>query len=473
MGVRRKAARIERASGMRKSLPRESMAVTAKTPMSAATLVCGRNSGIHRKSRGRAPAAVWNWESYNRAIARLRNAGMLDRRALHQPATPSPSELRKVLLIDDDAASCRTLASALRSSGFEVTTALNGEEGLASLDANPPDVVLLDFEMPGLNGDEVCGRIRAGSDPARRELPVIMLTAHSGTADEVRCLSAGANDFVTKPVSRAVLEARIHTQLRLRALAEELRSQNDELARWRAAQETDLAAARATQQAIIPSAIPPLIGWSMQTIYRPLVQVGGDVFGWRPLSHGRTLLWLADATGHGASAALLTTLCALLFNRGCETEADPSAILRCVNREFFEVFNGRSFMTACCAVIDGEGALSFASVGHPPLLVRRADGRVESAGPHGTMLGIFADLPLQSETRMHLSTGDAGLIYSDGLFSLMGKHGEYFTVEQVRQAVVETAANEGFLRGVVGAVGRRSNGEPREDDLAALALIRC
>ena len=118
-------------------------------------------------------------------------------------------------------------------------------------------------------------------------------------------------------------------------------------------------------------------------------------------------------------------------------------------------------------------ALSFASAGHPPLLVRRADGRVESAGPHGTMLGIFADLPLQSETRMHLSTGDAGLIYSDGLFSLlMNQDGEYFTVEQVREAVVETEATERFLRSVVDAVGRRSNGEPREDDLAAIALIR-
>ena len=73
---------------------------------------------------------------------------------------------------------------------------------------------------------------------------------------------------------------------------------------------------------------------------------------------------------------------------------------------------------------------------------------------------------------MHLSMGDAGLIYSDGLFSLIGKHGEYFTVEQVREAVIETAATEGFLRSIVGAVGRRSNGEPREDDLAALAVIR-
>lgn len=397
---------------------------------------------------------------------------MLDSRALNQPFTPSPAPLRKVLLVDDDAISRRVLSAALRSSGFEVTTAEDGATALASLGEDPPDVVVLDFEMPGLNGDEVCGRIRAASDPARRELPVIMLTAHSSEEDEVKCLTAGANDFVTKPVSRSVLEARIHTQLRLRTLAEELRTQNEELAHWRAAQEADLEAARATQRAIIPSAVPPLKNWSVQTMYRPLVQVGGDVFGWQPLRDGRTLVWLADATGHGASAALLTTLCTLLFNHGCDTETEPGAILRAVNREFFEVFHGRSFMTACCAAIDGEGTLDFSSAGHPALLVRRADGRVESVGAHGTVLGVFPELKLEADTHLKLASGDAGLIYSDGLFSLMDEAGRHMIADEVQDAVAATAADAGFLRNVMDAIGKRSNGEPHEDDLAAVALIR-
>ena len=136
------------------------------------------------------------------------------------------------------------------------------------------------------------------------------------------------------------------------------------------------------------------------------------------------------------------------------------------------VFQGRSFMTACCAAVDAAGALSFASAGHPPLLVRRAAGGVESAGPHGTMLGIFEDLPLQPESHFQLAAGDAALLYSDGLFSLMNAEGERFTTDDVRATVSAARPGKKFLQTVVGGMGKRSNGEPREDDLAALAVVR-
>src|SRR5688572_7346826 len=97
------------------------------------------------------------------------------------------------------------------------------------------------------------------------------LTAEEGTERlglvAIACLQAGANDFVTKQVSREILSARIQTQLRLRALTDELRRHNDELGQWRTAQEADLAAAQATQQVLIPSHTPPLRGWTVQSTY--------------------------------------------------------------------------------------------------------------------------------------------------------------------------------------------------------------
>ena len=119
----------------------------------------------------------------------------------------------------------------------------------------------------------------------------------------MRCLQAGANDFVTKPVSVAVLEARIQTQLRLRALRAELQVRNAELERWQREQEADLEAARVTQRAIVPSKPPPIEGWDVAWMYEPLIQVGGDIFGWRSLAAKRWSL-ARRATGHGASAAL-------------------------------------------------------------------------------------------------------------------------------------------------------------------------
>jgi hypothetical protein len=124
----------------------------------------------------------------------------------------------------------------------------------------------------------------------------------------VLCLEAGADDFVTKPINAAVLRARIGTQLRLCSMRRQLQEQNDVLEAWRFDLEQDLAAARLTQQSLIPQKPPPLPGWEVAACYRPVIQVGGDIYGWLRMADRRTLFWIADATGHGASAALLTTL---------------------------------------------------------------------------------------------------------------------------------------------------------------------
>ena len=159
---------------------------------------------------------------------------MLDHRAA--PQTPAAAgRPRKILLADDDEKSRRLLGASLEAAGFEVWTVADGVEALAAIESAPPDVLVLDFEMPGWTGAEVCRRLRAAEREAIRLLPVIMLTGHAGEEAELGCLAAGANDFVTKPVGREVLLARIETQLRLGALSDELRRRNAELARWREA----------------------------------------------------------------------------------------------------------------------------------------------------------------------------------------------------------------------------------------------
>ena len=187
-----------------------------------------------------------------------------------------------------------------------------------------PALVLLDYAMPGgLNGAEVCERLRAHPDRAVAQLPVIMLTGMSGEEQEVFCLQAGASDFVTKPVNPAVLKARIDTQLRLSLLRTQLETRNQELADWRAELERDLEAARLTQQSIIPQRFPSLPGWDVATHYQPVIQVGGDIFDWLRLPDGRSFFWIADATGHGASAALHTALAKLLFRHAAAETSSP------------------------------------------------------------------------------------------------------------------------------------------------------
>ncbi len=395
---------------------------------------------------------------------------MLDKRAAAQNI-PLVGCSRRVLLVDDDAASRRLLGASLRHAGFELSAAIDGAEALAAIEISPPDVLVLDFEMPGLDGAEVCRRLRASDRTALNQLPVIMLTGHTGEADEIACLTAGANDFVTKPVSRAVLVARIETQLRLGALSDELRAQNREMARWREAQEADLAVARSTQQAIVTSAPPRLDGWQVEAVYTPLIQVGGDVYGWRQLDRETWLFWLADATGHGVAAALFTTLVALLFNHASTASRTARGVLTRVNAEFYSVLRGRSFMTACCVVVEGDGRLSFAGTGHPPLLIRRRDGVVEALPSLNTMMGIDQEMEV-SETETRIESGDVALLYTDGLFSLNPNGSERFTNETVADAFARIDGSVDLLPRLIAQLVQRAGAPAFDDDLAAIALRR-
>ncbi|WP_054055500.1 response regulator transcription factor [Alloactinosynnema sp. L-07] len=117
--------------------------------------------------------------------------------------------MSRVLLIEDDPAVREGLRLALTRQGHAVDAAESGESGLRRLGDTPPDVVVLDLMLPGMDGFAVCRRIRADGD-----LPIIMLTARGDDMDVVAGLEAGADDYVIKPVQPRVLEARIRAVLR-------------------------------------------------------------------------------------------------------------------------------------------------------------------------------------------------------------------------------------------------------------------
>src|SRR5213080_1978186 len=325
------------------------------------------------------------------------------------------SKTSQILVVDDDAVSRKILARLLASAGYQCHECEDGAEALALVHAKRPSLLLLDFDMPGLNGTEVLKQLRSDQHQAIAQVPTIMLTAHGSEESEVNCLQAGADDFVTKPVNAAVLRARIDTQLRLRSMRRQLERQNDELENWRRDLERDLAAARLTQQSLIPQKPPALLGWEVATCYRPVIQVGGDIYGWLRMTDGRILFWIADGTGHGAAAALLTTLAKLLFHYGSVEQDTPGSVMEVVNHDFRSIFGGRSFMTAMCVAVDpATGRASIVGAGHPPLLIARGSGATEMIASVAPPLGLV-ESPELTETIVNLKPGDTFLLYTDGL----------------------------------------------------------
>jgi two-component system cell cycle response regulator len=127
----------------------------------------------------------------------------------------------RVLVVDDVASNVKLLEARLSAEYFEVVSAFNGVEALAKIKTDQPDIILLDVMMPGMDGFEVCRRVK--SDPASAHIPVVITTALDQTSDRVAGLNAGADDFLTKPIDDAALFARVRSLVRLKMMTDELR----------------------------------------------------------------------------------------------------------------------------------------------------------------------------------------------------------------------------------------------------------
>src|SRR5438477_831313 len=378
-----------------------------------------------------------------------------------------------ILVVDDDRASRRLLARTLTAAGYSCAEAENGEEALAFVRKQPPSLLLLDCDMPGLNGAEVLKKMRTDPTPGVAQIPTIMLTGHGGEDSEVLCLEAGADDFVTKPIYPAVLRARIETQLRLRSMRDQLLKQNEELEAWRGNLEQDLEAAQRTQRSLIPAKPPEFPGWEIAAFYRPVIQVGGDIYGWLRMRDGRMLFWIADATGHGAAAALLTTLAKLLFHHANGENDTPAGIMHAVDRDFRSILGARSFMTAMCVALDVEsGAGTIVGAGHPPLLIARGDGATESIASTSPPLGLVAASSF-TETAMELCGGDLFLLYTDGLYGVGQSDGRRLAPVQVAQQLLSAPGSaQSALQDFLCQPAPPPSPVVPPDDIAALAVRR-
>ncbi len=379
----------------------------------------------------------------------------------------------RILVVDDDATSRKMLVRTLSSAGYDCYESDNGAETLKLVHSEQPSLLLLDFDMPGLDGAEVLKRMRADRDSAVAQVPAIMLTGHGGEESEVLCLEAGADDFVTKPINTAVLRARIETQLRLRSMRRQLQQQKEELEKWRDNLERDLAAARLTQQSLIPQKPPTLPGWEVAACYRPVIQVGGDIYGWLRVRDGRILFWIADATGHGASAALLTALAKLLFHHGSVEHDAPAAIMQAVNSDFRNIFGARSFMTAMCVALDPtSGRANVVGAGHPPLLIARQDGGADSVASSAPPLGLVERAQF-IETIVDLRPGDAFVLYTDGLFGAANGEKPRLTPEHLAKMIDPSVPGaEALLMSMVNQAMPADGEHSLPDDVAALAVRR-
>jgi sigma-B regulation protein RsbU (phosphoserine phosphatase) len=412
--------------------------------------------------------------------------------AIPQRATPQrrPSfRVERVLVVDDSPAQRRILRSLLTRRGFEVREAGSGEEALAACRADPPDLVLSDWMMPGMSGLALCTALRAL--PGLPYLYFILLTSRSGKDEIAYGLEAGADDFLTKPVSAGELVARISAGERILRMERELTEKNrvigEALAEIQAlyrAFDHDLAAARKLQQSLVPERTLDYPGARFSLLLRPSGHVGGDLVGVFDSGPGRVGFFGLDVSGHGiASGILAARLSGLLSGArpGQNIALGPGGRMRPpeevaaeLNALFESETGGEHYFTLLLGEADlGTGRVRAVQAGHPHPTVLRASGAVERVGGGGLPVGLLPDARFEAFD-LALAPGDRLLVSSDGITECASDSGEPLDEEGFAELLARNAALGGpaLLDALLWELAARAGSAEFEDDVSALLLER-
>ena len=291
------------------------------------------------------------------------------------------AEVKTLLLVDDEPANIQIVNSILKDS-YKTRIATSGAKALELANQNPaPDLILLDVLMPEMNGYEVCSRLKSADHT--RDIPVIFLTGQTEIDDETRGFEVGAVDYIHKPFSPAIVQARVHTHLVLRGIREQLASQLLTI-------QNEMETARQIQLSILPREIPAIGGLEIVARYIPMTAVAGDFYDFIIVDERHLGILVADVSGHGMPAALIASMLKVALSAQEPHAADPAQVLLGLNRALCGKFQ-HHYVTAAYVFVDMEKrTLTYAGAGHPPLLMwgGRSPG-VRDLTENGLFLGKF------------------------------------------------------------------------------------
>lgn len=369
----------------------------------------------------------------------------------------------RILVVDDVKANVDVLVQLLRGD-YKLSVALDGTAALRSIAATPPDLVLLDILMDGIDGYEVCRRMRA--DPTSRDIPVMFLSSLEDARDKAAGFEAGGNDYLTKPFHAVEVKARVRSLLKAKAYQDAMRE----------VRARELEIAREIQRGILPIDIAGSIegtGLDIHAHLEPAAEVGGDLFEVRRTADERLVLALGDVAGKGIPAALFMAVTVTLLrsmSRGLDT---PEAMLRTVNDELAERNPRGLFVTLFCGVIDLQNRrLAYANCGHSPaVLLRRGQAPEWALYSTGTVAGALVGIPILGQS-IDLESGTTYVCTTDGVTEAFNAAGVQFGGDRLLAALAGSseATAEEVVRTVVSAVASHVGEAPPSDDLAVLVI---
>ncbi|CAK0743933.1 two-component system, HptB-dependent secretion and biofilm response regulator [Gammaproteobacteria bacterium] len=364
----------------------------------------------------------------------------------------------KIMLIDDLPANLRTLGAVL-SKEFDLQIAKSGETGLALAEQSPPDLILLDVMMPGMDGYETCRRFKENT--RLQTIPIIFITAANEVNDELQGLALGAVDYITKPFSIPIVQARVKTHLALQTAKRELDKKNQLLLHERESIETILLKMR--QADVFDERY-------LRYIISPVEKTAGDMLLSAFTPDGRQLVLLGDFTGHGLSAAIGGPLVTYILHELAKKGISGEQILHEINYQLYTRLPTRMFLAAILLDISLERTqATLWNAGLPDVLLIR-EGSIQDHFPSEMIpLGISKKLDIGA-VRVPLKKGDRLYAFSNGIIEAKDSNGNMFGMDRLEIFLKKVAAQENVLDELMALLNKYVKSSTHEDDITLVEV---
>jgi phosphoserine phosphatase RsbU/P len=369
----------------------------------------------------------------------------------------------RILLVDDVKANLEVLLGGLKDE-YKLSVALNGPGALDLVGRVSPDLVLLDVNMPGMDGYEVCRRLRARRETA--DLPIVFVSALDEISNKARGFEAGGNDYITKPFDLLEVKARVRALLKARAYNEAAKEQ---LA-------GELRVAREIQMGMLPrefSTVEREYGVSLGASLIPAGEVGGDLFAVFGVDADRFVVAMGDVSGKGIPAALFMVRVLTMLRLLARNSSAPADILSRLNEELAVDNPSCMFVTILCVVYNVRTRkAAVASGGQPgPILLRPGEKPHCVLNQPGTALGLDLNVPFSS-VELTLNPSDTLLFYTDGVTEARNQKGELYDTTRLLHSVGEATGEQpaALVDKLLRQVEHFATGARQADDIALVAL---
>lgn len=339
-----------------------------------------------------------------------------------------------ILIVDDNPTNVIIIREILKRESYLDTLTASSARGMFEFlgITNHPDevipkksdvdLILLDMMMPEMDGIEACRIIQQYEH--LKDIPIIMVTAVGDSKKLAEALDSGATDYVTKPINKVELMARIRLALRLKKENDWHKERDQRI-------QEELRLAALVQNAVLSPPIEDDL-FEIHALYQPSAELAGDLYVWYRLGDGRYGVILLDMMGHGISSSLVCMFIASVLKDTVTTYVEPEKVIQELNRRCNQLYIENEliqyYFTAIYLVVDTRmKRIDYVNAGHPPALFFQENGSVEMLTQGSCPVGLFDKIEVEQQTFYYEGESHIAL-YTDGLMEIIaGDHDEQMT----------------------------------------------